>query len=100
MSYFSEDTHFDPKKIDPAFLQEEMDYYSSVHSWYAHQAIFENPQVYSNRAAIAYAISETLKAVLCLCLDDNPEMFEFILDKMCPVKRTKSIKTYEFEAHE
>lgn len=97
MNYFSDGICFDARNLDVELLKEEMEYYASVYSWYARSAIFENPQLYSNRAAIAYAISETLKAVLCLCADENnASLFNSILDKMCPVKRTEVVKHYEF----
>lgn len=97
MSYFDVNTIFDPRNLDTDYLQEEMDFYKSIYEWYAHQSIMDGNKADERSAIKAYAISQTLKAVLCLCADrSNQELFNKILDEMCPIKRTEKVSVYEF----
>ena len=105
--YFDKEVIFNPRNLDTDFLQEEMDFYYQIYEWFAHSAIMEDNKASEKLAIKAYAISETLKAVLCLCADrtvknhpekTNPEIFNYILDSMCPIKRTEKISLYEFKA--
>lgn len=89
MSFFKEDQHFDPKNLDTWNLQGEMEFYDSLYQAYSYQALIENDKDAEKRAIMAHAISETIKAILCLCIDgSNIKLFDSILDKMCP-KMTK-----------
>lgn len=97
MSYFDDDTIFNPRFLDTDCLQSEMDFYVNLYQWYAHQFILDDNKAAERLAIKAYAISQTLKAVLCLCVDrSNQELFNQILDEMCPIKRTEKVTKYEF----
>lgn len=97
MNYFTEDTHFDPRNVDTFHLQGDMDFYDKMYQWYAHQALIEDDKTAEKKAIMAHTISETLKAILCLCADSaNQSLYNSILDKLCPIKRTETVTKYEF----
>lgn len=97
MNYFNDDTHFDPRNLDTLQIQEDMDFYNNLYRWYSHQVIMKNDTQAEKRAIMAYTISETLKAILCLCADQsNQSLYNSILDELCPIKHTETVRKYEF----
>lgn len=101
MKYFPEDTIFDPRNLDTEHLQSDMDFYHDLHQWYSHSAVMNGDEASKRMAIKAYSISQTLKAILCLCADSSRDqgLYNQILDDLCPIKRTETVTTYEFTAN-
>jgi ribulose-5-phosphate 4-epimerase/fuculose-1-phosphate aldolase len=65
--------------------------------WFLHNAIHGDSIAQTKLAAMAHSISQTLTAVAILNTSpDGQEQYDDILDKLIPIERTVSVKTYEF----